>query len=55
MSDSGSQPGLDYLVKLRDEIFGPEGVSLTSFGTALLIQQTRGREVICVDNGDQKC
>ena len=25
MSDSGSQPGMDYLVMLRDAIFGTEG------------------------------
>ena len=55
MSDSGSQPGLDYLVKLRDAIFGPEGAFPDIIWDGVIDpNKPEGREVICVDNGDVK-
>ena len=55
MSDSGSQPGLDYLVKLRDAIFGPEGAFPDIIWDGVIDpNKPEGREVICVDNGDAK-
>ena len=55
MSDSGSQPGMDYLVKLRDAIFGPEGAFPDIIWDGVIDpNKPEGREVICVDNGDAK-
>ncbi|MDC3123534.1 right-handed parallel beta-helix repeat-containing protein [Gammaproteobacteria bacterium] len=55
MSDSGSQPGLDYLVKLRDAIFGPEGAFPDIIWDGVIDpNKPEAREVICVDNGDAK-
>ena len=55
MSDSGSQPGLDYLVKLRDAIFGPEGAFPDMIWDGVIDpNKPEAREVICVDNGDAK-
>ena len=55
MSDSGSQPGLDYLVKLRDAIFGPEGAFPDIIWDGVIDpNKPERREVICVDNGDAK-
>ena len=55
MSDSGSQPGLDYLVKLRDAIFGPEGAFPDIIWDGVIDpDKPEAREVICVDNGDAK-
>ena len=55
MSDSGSQPGLDYLVKLRDAIFGPEGAFPDIIWDGVIDpNKPEGREVICVDDDDAK-
>jgi parallel beta-helix repeat protein len=55
MSGSGSQPGMDYLVKLRDAIFGPEGAFPDIIWDGVIDpNKPEGREVICVDNGDAK-
>ena len=55
MSGSGSQPGMDYLVKLRDAIFGPEGAFPDIIWDGVIDpNKPAGREVICVDNGDAK-
>ena len=55
MSDSGSQPGIDYLVKLRDAIFGPEGAFPDIIWDGVIDpNKPEGREVICVDNADAK-
>ena len=55
MSDSGSQPGMDYLVTLRDAIFGPEGAFPDIIWDGVIDpNKPEGREVICVDNGDAK-
>ena len=55
MSGSGSQPGMDYLVTLRDAIFGPEGAFPDIIWDGVIDpNKPEGREVICVDNGDAK-
>ena len=55
MSGSGSQPGMDYLVKLRGAIFGPEGAFPDIIWDGVIDpNKPEGREVICVDNGDAK-
>ena len=55
MSDSGRQPGMDYLVMLRDAIFGPEGAFPDIIWDGVVDpNKPKGREVICVDNGDAK-
>ena len=55
MSDSGRQPGMDYLVMLRDAIFGPEGAFPDIIWDGVVDpNKPEGREVICVDNGDAK-
>ena len=55
MSGSGSQPGMDYLVKLRDAIFGPEGAFPDIIWDGVIDpNKPEGREVICVNNGDAK-
>ena len=55
MSGSGSQPGMDYLVTLRDAIFGPEGAFPDIIWDGVIDpNKPAGREVICVDNGDAK-
>ena len=52
MSDSGKAPGLDYLVTLRDAVFGPDGAFPDIIWDGVIDPKTRRREVICVDNGD---
>ena len=55
MSDSGRQPGMDYLVMLRDAIFGTEGAFPDIIWDGVIDpNKPEGREVICVDNGDAK-
>ena len=55
MSNSGRQPGIDYLVMLRDAIFGPEGDFPDIIWDGVIDpNKPEGREVICVDNGDAK-
>ena len=55
MSDSGRQPGMDYLVMLRDAIFGPEGAFPDIIWDGVVDpNKPEGREVICVDNSDAK-
>ncbi len=55
MSGSGSQPGMDYLVTLRDAIFGPEGAFPDIIWDGVIDpNKPEGREVICVANGDAK-
>ena len=55
MSDSGRQPGMDYLVMLRDAIFGPEGALPDIIWDGVVDpNKPEGREVICVDNGEAK-
>ena len=55
MSDSGRQPGMDYLVMLRDAIFGTEGAFPDIIWDGVVDpNKPEGREVICVDNGDAK-
>ena len=55
MSDSGRRPGMDYLVMLRDAIFGPEGAFPDIIWDGVIDpNKPEGREVICVDNGDAK-
>ena len=55
MNDSGRQPGMDYLVMLRDAIFGTEGAFPDIIWDGVIDpNKPEGREVICVDNGDAK-
>ena len=55
MSDSGSLPGIDYLVKLRDAIFGPDGAFPDIIWDGVIDpNKPEGRKVICVDNDDAK-
>jgi parallel beta-helix repeat protein len=55
MSNSGRQPGMDYLVMLRDAIFGPGGAFPDIIWDGVIDpNKPEGREVICVDNGDAK-
>ena len=53
MSGSGAAPGMDYLVGLRDTIFGPEGAFPDIIWDSVVDpNKPEDREVICVDNGD---
>ena len=53
MSDSGKAPGLDYLVTLRDAVFGPDGAFPDIIWDGVIDpNKPAEREVICVDNGD---
>ena len=53
MSGSGAAPGMDYLVALRDAIFGPEGAFPDIIWDGVVDpNKPEDREVICVDNGD---
>jgi parallel beta-helix repeat protein len=53
MSGSGSAPGMDYLVALRDAIYGPEGAFPDIIWDGIIDpNKPEERNVICVDNGD---
>lgn len=53
MSGSGTAPGMDYLVALRDAIFGPQGAFPDIIWDGVVDpNKPEDREVICVDNGD---
>jgi parallel beta-helix repeat protein len=53
MSGSGTDPGMDYLVALRDAIFGPQGAFPDIIWDGLVDpEKPENRDVICVDNGD---
>ena len=53
MIGSGAAPGMDYLVALRDAIFGPEGAFPDIIWDGVVDpNKPEDREVICVDNGD---
>lgn len=52
MSGAGNAPGMDYLVALRDAIFGPQGAFPDIIWDGIIDpNKPPGREVICVDNG----
>lgn len=53
MSDAGTAPGMDYLVALRDAIFGPQGAFPDIIWDGIIDpNKPAKREVICVNNGD---
>jgi parallel beta-helix repeat protein len=53
MKDSGSAPGMGYLVHLRDLIFGPEGAFPDIIWDGIVDpNKPADKPVICVNNGD---
>jgi hypothetical protein len=53
MTNAGTAPGIDYLVAVRDAVFGPGGAFPDIIWDGVIDpNKPADREVICVDNGD---
>lgn len=51
-SGGGTQPGGDYLVAIRDAVFGPEGRFPDILWDGMVNPESAAGEIICVQNGD---
>jgi len=53
MTNAGTAPGIDYLVAVRDAVFGPDGAFPDIIWDGVIDpNKPDDREVICVDNGE---